>query len=304
MIGQTSFHVGVDEAGLGPNLGPLVIVATRWSGLLGSTDDLWKTVESAVTQVADGRRLHIGDSKAVYKNKGDFPSLERSARGLLAAAGIRESGLAALVERVDPVAELNDVPWLSGVVDGPPEPPSEILAELLSQLGARLELAAAFVPANRFNAFLNRCESKGQALSRLSLETLRRVWSPEDAPTAVWCDKHGGRNRYDDLLLEQSDGAFVVRHEEGRAASRYTIGESEIVFGVKSERHFPVACASIIAKYLRQRAMRAFNAWWAERVPGVKPTEGYPQDAKRFREAVESQRLSLEISDDVFWRRK
>jgi len=40
------------------------------------------------------------------------------------------------------------------------------------------------------------------------------------------------------------------------------------------------------AKYLRETAMRAFNAFWAERVPGLRPTAGYPGDARRFREEI------------------
>ena len=260
--------------GLGPNLGPLVIVATRWSGELAETEALWDRYAAAVTKKRDDERLHIGDSKAVYKNKSDFGSLERSARGILAAAGIRDGRLAELVRAVDPDASINGVPWLSADECEPETDVDDQLANALSACENGLSIAAAFVPANRFNSELDSADSKGQALSRLSLRTLRRLWSPEDEATFVWCDKHGGRNRYDDLLLEHCDGAFVIRHEESREASRYTVGESEIVFGVKSERHFPVACASIVAKYLRQRAMRAFNSWWAERVPGSEADRG------------------------------
>lgn len=302
-------HIGVDEAGLGPNLGPLVIVATRWTGAVSTTDDLWNRFAEAVSQTRDSdrlhpHRLHIGDSKSVYRNKSDFPVLERSARAILAAAGITETGLQQLVATLDPAANLDGIPWLEGVEDGPDEAPDSLLLESLQKSGGQLQIAACFVPARRFNDELSKAASKGQALSRLSLQTLRRVWSPNDEPTSVWCDKHGGRNRYDDLLLEHCDGEFVIRHEEGRQASRYTVGQSQIVFGVKSERHFPVACASLIAKYLRQRAMRSFNAWWSERVPNLKPTEGYPQDAKRFRADIDNTMATLNLSAATLWRRK
>lgn len=300
----TVHHIGVDEAGLGPNLGPLLIVATRWSLAPTTTDELWNRFSAACTQTFDNQRLHVGDSKTVYKNKSSFDSLERSARGILSAADICEGKLAKLINTVDPDVALDGIPWLEDVADEPASPPDNQLADLLSKIGGSLQVAATVVPANRFNAQLDRSASKGQLLSQLSLQTLRRVWSPEDEPTAIWCDKHGGRNRYDDLLLESCDGAFVVRHEEGRASSRYTVGQSEIVFGVKSERHFPVACSSLIAKYLRQRAMRAFNSWWAERVPEIRPTEGYPQDAKRFRNDVAATRATHNVPDNLFWRMK
>lgn len=302
---KTHHHIGVDEAGLGPNLGPLVIVATRWSTQDAvSTDDLWSRYQTAVSQSYDATKLHIGDSKAVYRNKSDFVSLERSARGILATAGCQLTGLAKLVEQLDPDANLTGIPWLDGVDDSPESGAETWLADAIKELGDSLSVVVTFVPARRFNTELDASTTKGQALSRLSLQTLRRLWSPEDEATSIWCDKHGGRNRYDDLLLDHCDGAFVFRHEEGRNASRYTVGQSKIVFGVKSERHFPVACSSLIAKYLRQRAMRAFNAWWNKRVPTVKPTEGYPQDAKRFRDDVAELRQTLGIDDSVFWRRK
>ena len=55
-----------------------------------------------------------------------------------------------------------------------------------------------------------------------------------------------------------------------------------------------VAWASCLCKYLRELSMRAFNRWWAQRVPELKPTAGYPQDAKRFVAEVESAAKELQ----------
>ena len=50
--------------------------------------------------------------------------------------------------------------------------------------------------------------------------------------------------------------------------------------------------------------MDAFNAYWSARVPGLKPTAGYPVDAARFRKAIETlcEERGLDLS--AWWRRK
>ncbi len=48
-----------------------------------------------------------------------------------------------------------------------------------------------------------------------------------------------------------------------------------------------VALASIVSKTVREVWMDVFNAYWLVRVPGLKPTAGYPVDAARFRRAIE-----------------
>jgi hypothetical protein len=47
-------------------------------------------------------------------------------------------------------------------------------------------------------------------------------------------------------------------------------------------RHLPIALASLYSKYVRELFMLAFNTWWAERMPGLRPTAGYAADANRF----------------------
>jgi hypothetical protein len=78
----------------------------------------------------------------------------------------------------------------------------------------------------------------------------------------------------------------------------------EVVFEPRSERHFPVALASMLAKYIRELAMDAFNAFWLEACPGIRPTRGYPVDAQRFRDDVGRRLDELGIAEEVFWRQR
>ena len=56
------------------------------------------------------------------------------------------------------------------------------------------------------------------------------------------------------------------------------------------------------AKYLRETAMRPFNEFWCARVPGLKPTAGYPVDAKRFKKQIATAQRELAIDDQILWR--
>ena len=49
-------------------------------------------------------------------------------------------------------------------------------------------------------------------------------------------------------------------------------------------------------------AMRAFNEFWCERVPNLRPTAGYPVDARRFRHEIREVQQSLDMPDDWLWR--
>jgi hypothetical protein len=48
--------------------------------------------------------------------------------------------------------------------------------------------------------------------------------------------------------------------------------------------------------------MQAFNAFWNQYLPDLKPTAGYPVDAKRFKNEIESVQRQLGIEDRILWR--
>jgi ribonuclease HII len=68
------------------------------------------------------------------------------------------------------------------------------------------------------------------------------------------------------------------------------------------ESFLPVALASMTAKYLRELAMTAFNSFWQQQQPDLRPTAGYPQDARRFAGEIDEIRQQLEIENDLLWR--
>jgi hypothetical protein len=136
------------------------------------------------------------------------------------------------------------------------------------------------------------------------LKLLERNWPDDGVPALATCDKHGGRNQYAALLSETFGDLFIPRLEESPACSRYKLRGGEIRFQVRAEQFLPTAAASILSKYLREMAMEQFNAFWLARVPGIKPTKGYPEDAKRFREEIREAQLKLGIPETVLWRQR
>jgi hypothetical protein len=107
-------------------------------------------------------------------------------------------------------------------------------------------------------------------------------------------------------LAEHFPESLIEVHGEGRKQSTYRFGPPdrrvEICFRVKAESCLPAALASMASKYLRELAMQAFNEFWRRRVPGLSPTAGYPQDAKRFRADIAEAQRQWHISDHVLWR--
>ncbi len=313
MASKASWLIGVDEAGYGPNLGPLVVGATAWR--LPAGGDLDELLADAVirTPVAGDARLLIADSKAVYQPGGGLTKLERA---VYAATGPpdRWTSLVATLD-ADATNQRASLPWHTGFDPALPiNADATDLADATNQLKAACQasgvtpprLRARLVYPGRFNELVERDGTKGAALSSVSIGLARSLYDEvvgEGEPCAFVFDKHGGRNRYGELIQEHFDDAWVEMREESRPVSRYRVGERlTFRFRSKGEEELPVALASMAAKLLRELSMKAFNDYWLKQVPGVKPTAGYPVDAKRFKAAIEAKQAELGIADKVLWR--
>lgn len=309
--------IGMDEAGYGPNLGPLVITATVWE--VGDTPrdvDFWTAFADAVTNApkAGETRLHLADSKEVYSPARGLRSLERtvlSAFGLLDFAPRTFDAVLKGLCETECAESVRTRPWCRDAEQPIPSGDSTDSLEMTArwtaccrETGIHLRgIHSDVVTAERFNRLIDEHGNKAQALSRTAMQLLRRVWNPnDDQPALIIGDKHGGRNRYDDLLDDIVDGIMIFRQQESRRLSSYRVGNSELRFQMKAESHLPVALASMVCKYVRELSMELFNRFWQSHVPGLKPTKGYPVDARRFKDDIADAQARLEISDAELWR--
>ena len=311
--------IGMDEAGYGPNLGPLVVTVTAWEVPGSPRDaDFWGAFSDAVS-AAPARgddRLHVADSKQGYRSGAGLGALERGVLAALGLLDLRPSRFQELCGRLCREASLDVEPWFDGrdvslpcavsVVRDDLDSAAARWRERCRSSGIALKgVRSDVVLTRRFNRLTRDSGSKGVALSRISLQLLRDAWDPNTSePVLIIADKHGGRNRYDDLLAEVVDGRMIFRLEEGTNLSRYKLGTTEIRFQPKAEEHLPVALASMVSKYLRELSMILFNDYWRGHVPDIKPTQGYPVDARRFRGEIASAQARLGLDDDLLWRER
>ncbi len=305
--------IGIDEAGLGPNLGPFVVTATVWE-VPGSPQDFdfWSYLGGFVcadVRIADGR-VHVCDSKLLFQPHQGLKRLEQSVLVWLAAAGVAPASLRQLRSLLGTSADAwQRVPWLQDYDLPLPHAACAIAVseqvERLKTCGVNLrQVRCRMLDAADFNAHLER-GNKSELVTRCHLELLREVCDEfAEQPVLVQSDKHGGRTYYAGPLSSIWDGAWVETVRESAEQSVYRLNQLEIRFQPKAESLFPVAVASMVCKYMRELEMELFNRFWTTRVPGLAPTQGYPLDARRFFEAIESHWTQMELPVGWIWRSK
>jgi ribonuclease HII len=317
--------IGIDEAGYGPNLGPLVMTSVACQvpeKLVGA--DLWSVLDQTVRRhpSADDGRLLIEDSKVVYSTARGLLGLETGVLATVSPAAANEPfPLGRLLALLCPshLGELSSEAWFSGAS----LLPVAAAPAQLSMAAARFANCCAeervvwglvrsvIVCPRRFNALLDHWGSKGAVLGQGLAELARsnRQQTNESESLNFIVDKHGGRNNYSAMLQQAFPDGLVIAREEGMARSVYQVtglGRS-IRFTMQPRadaEHFCVALASMVSKYVRELLMLEFNRFWQTHVPGVKPTAGYPGDAARFFADIRPALEKLAIPETAIWRRK
>ncbi|MBI3407410.1 MAG: hypothetical protein HY040_03515 [Planctomycetes bacterium] len=314
------WHIGVDEAGYGPNLGPFVmsVVAFR-----SPAADLWDSLKTAVRRHSDHEdgRVLVADSKLVHSSGKGLQLLESCVGPFLRVAGCAnyaDSTLGDLLKHLSRSshADLHAECWFHGKTGFPVEADSAELDAQTERIQAASENAglsfgliqSAIVCPPRFNALIERWDSKAAVLGICLADLLGEcLKTPAKEPFEVVVDKHGGRNSYSALLQHAFPDGMVLAREEGAARSIYEVrGTSRkinITFMPRAEQaSFCVALASMVSKYVREALMGEFNRFWLAKTPGLKPTAGYPGDAERFFRDILPALAGLGVSKEKIWR--
>lgn len=312
----TSVIVGIDEAGYGPLLGPLVVSAVAFEvpvsimkGVASAAQgpDFWAILHRSVAR-RPGRndaRLAVADSKVLHNRAdGGITLIERAALTFLSVTQDVPCSLRALGERVCPDLrrKLDGYPWYAGTEPALPvacrpddlrTQHNALAADLrdrgISFLGAWSEV----LPEGHYNRMVNATRNKAVVLFGLTVRLIQRIAETVAArPLRVWVDRQGGRIGYTRPLMNAFTDARVEVVEESPERSSYRLTRRPapwmIRFVQKGEtHHLPIALASVMSKYLRELFMMCFNAYWSARVAGLRPTAGYYQDGQRFLADIE-----------------
>jgi ribonuclease HII len=272
-------YAGIDEAGYGPTLGPLSVVGVAVEGEPGI--DLARAF--AGTGVRDSKTLH---------KPGNLAPLELVALGGLAwLTGQRPRTAAEVFAVLGEAADERTFPWQAGadelaVPTSAHHIPSWSVGGL-TPVGVR----GALIHADGYNRFIAGSGNKAD----LELAEVRRLlgWIGTASPMDVVVDRLGGRRFYADALRQVWPTLTVDILSEAPDASRYHIAGRNVAFVVGGESASPLtALASCIAKYARELHQVLFNRYWSAEVPGLAPTAGYPEDARRWLAAIGAERLA------------
>jgi hypothetical protein len=302
--------VGTDEAGYGPNLGPLVVAATVWEAAATPGE-----VDAAFAAGAAGIAGLWGDSKRIFRGGDGFAALERGALAAVACSGgdvpTTWAALLATLGAAEgvgaewtPAAERLRLPRENASADCATE--GDRVAAALAAHGLRLHgVRCRLVQPRAFNDLLASGLNKSDILSRITLDLAAPLVAAAGGESVVWCDRHGGRRRYAPLVSRAFAASLVQVVAETPEWSAYRLAEPacRIEFSVRGESRLPVAVASMTAKYVRELSMAAFNNWWCDRVADLAPTAGYPVDAVRWRADAEAAVAAAGLGWDELWRR-
>ena len=296
-----AFVVGIDEAGYGPTLGPLIVSGAGFRVPDQDVDqNLWKALrESCTDKPGRGHRLVIADSKIVYRARGNLAPLERSVLALLAVAGREPATWRTLLRDLADgvIDQLDEYPWYRGADFSLPLAPG--VGDIPTRANAvRRDCGAhgiaCIVPicepvlVGRYNELVRATRNKAVVLLMAVQRIIARylATSPDEL-VRVYVDRLGGRQHYREALAT----AFpdyelqIVKESDRHSAYRLTRPgrRCEIAFAQGGEsRYLPTALASMYSKYLRELCMHRFNAFWAEQAPHLRPTAGYYTDGQRW----------------------
>lgn len=256
---------GIDEAGYGPLLGPLVVSATAFEAPPGdavaaarsaegpwgvadalplTVEDLpclWRALRGAVARKAPATkgRILVADSKAVHNLADGDRLLERGVLAFAHAGKVCQGDVLTTTTLARALGctdhELATHPWYAGDEAGLPvwasagdiSIASNMLQTAMRKAGVRVvAMRTTLVPERRYNALVAGTNNKASALVSLTLGHLYALHNAfGDKGLVVGIDKQGGRDHYTTLLLQSFPDAQLRVLGESDAGSSYLLME-------------------------------------------------------------------------------
>ncbi|MCH2107723.1 MAG: hypothetical protein MK135_00195 [Polyangiaceae bacterium] len=310
---MTKWRIGIDENGLGPQLGPLVV-----TGCLLSAGPRGKKLLNG--ELPPALRRDLDDSKALVSNK-DVSLGEAWARVVVErmtgkAPKSHQELLATL--SIDPLSTLQKICpsqskrqcWNTQGEKFSAKP------ELLVRLKKHLEwlenrdiepcgLSTVVICTSRLNSLkregVHRFAADLHAMERLILDLSQK----SEEPVEAICGKVGGIAEYGKYFRYLSTHLFNIL-QEGREKSSYRFPEIGDVHFIKdADASDPaVMLSSLVGKYVRELTMKRIGRYYLSSLPsGTKMPSGYHDPVSdQFVQLTQRLREKENIPDDCFQR--
>lgn len=311
--GVDAIRIGIDENGLGPRLGPLVVTAVvaRTSG---------SGHERAERRARGALRARLGDSKKLV-SYGDSALGEAWGRAIarrMGVGGVDEPDALVRALSLDTASALREPcpPEHAGQCWSTAGETFAADSKLVSQVERDLEklclqgvevLSAACVVtcARRLNdgvaRGLTRFHLDLHAMERLALHGRARAGQD----VLATCGKVGGFDRYPAAFGPMGGWLHAVA-QEGRARSEYSVpGLGRIAFVRDADdKHLLVGMASLVGKWVRDLLMSRIVRYHRLALPELPDASGYHDPVtSRFIAATRLTRARRGVPDDCFERR-
>ncbi len=269
--------IGIDENGLGPLLGPMIVTGVAFDAEDYDREAFWQ---------AAGPELPADDSKVVFSSR-RLGSAEFATLKWLVTLGVRPRSHQAVIEQIG-----LDVPFslhCDGSVPLPCAPLTNPLPRFSTQplpcserYGAALHAAGVTPVAARAvvicpGLFNQLTEPTAMNKLRLDFELMCRLFDDlrdtSRTDTLALCGKIGSTRSYGKWYAAAERPGWAAQREE-RAESIYRHSECGTMSFIRDAdaAHLPVAVASMIGKYLRELAMVELNRALD---PQGRPVSGY-----------------------------
>ena len=300
--------VGIDEAGYGPLLGPMLVSSAAFEVpdelLKGS---MWaamgKSVSKGKAKLAG--RLLVTDSKQAFSKGLGIKHLQRTTLACLANLGHKPANLDELVGVLcggSAGGRLDEYKWYQGlcgrrleVDEGDLAIAARVLGRDMEKAGVKLLwLKSCCLDVAYFNKLVDAAKNKSSVLfdtaSILMQDAIDRAGG---GVIQIVVDRQGGRMDYAPGLLKMlaPEDLRVLRQDEKDSSYELKMGGKtvKIHFVVEADDRFlPVSLASMVCKYLREMLNECMNAYFLGLYPHLKPTAGYWQDGTRFVEELKA----------------
>lgn len=306
--------VGIDEAGFGPLLGPLIVSSAVFSiEPEGLNEDLWQVLRRSVgrTRKHLRGRVLITDSKKAYDRAQGLGHLERTVLAALRAVDKTPARLTELLTSLSPacLARLAEYPWYQEAKDRDVPADSadmriaaKVLADDMQTQGARLlDVRSCCLDVAYYNTMVGNVKNKAHVLFIAATQLIQEVLEKfPDEDVHFLIDRQGGRVHYRNGLMRSFSHMELSIVREDQDCSVYELqGGSRrvrLTFEIKGDgRYLPVALASMVSKYLRELLMECINGYFTRMDATLKPTAGYWQDGLRFLDELQVRLPHLEI---------